>query len=97
MAKRIGGCKRKSRHKTKKSVKNKGKISLRRYFQKFEKGNQVKLFVEPAVQKGSYHMRFHGKSGIIKGKTGKCYKVMIKDGKKAKELVIHPIHLKKVR
>jgi len=95
MVKRIGGTRRKSRHKTSKNVKRKGKISLTKYFQKLEKGDRVKLKIEPAVQKGAFHLRFHGKSGVVKSKIGKCYKVMIKDGKKEKELIVHPIHLKK--
>jgi len=41
-----------------------------------------------------YFPRFHGLAGIVKGKKGNCYQVTIKDGRKTKELVVHPVHLK---
>lgn len=96
MSSRIGGLKRKSRHKLKKEVKNKGKISTSKYMQKFEIGKKVYLHIEPAVQKGIYPTKFMGKIGIIEKEAGNCYNVLIKDGKKEKTLVIHPAHLKKV-
>ena len=93
--KRIGGFRRKSRYKLSKERKNRGKISITRYLQKFEIGQRVDLSVEPAVHKGMYSPRFIGKSGIVSGMQGKCYKVQIKDGGKSKTLIVHPVHLKK--
>lgn len=95
MAQRIGGNRRKTRNKLKKNVRRQGKISLTRYFQKFNEGDKVYLTAEPAVQKGMYFPRFHGKAGIIKGKQGFCYKVQVKDMNKNKIIIIHPVHLKK--
>ena len=40
--------------------------------------------------------RFHGKIGSVVGTRGKAYLVDIKDGRKAKRLISHPVHLKKV-
>lgn len=96
MVKRTGGSRRKSRKKLTKRVADKGKISIRRYLAKFEKGDKVLLRAEPAVQDGLYHMRFHKKRGIIQGNQGKCYVVKIKDFSKAKDLVVHPVHLQRV-
>lgn len=96
MAKRIGGFRRKTRHKLKKHSKRKGKISLQDYFQEFGVGETVCLKIEPSVHKGMCFPRYSGKRGIIQGKRGRCYEVMIKDGKKEKELIIHPIHLKRL-
>ena len=95
MTTRIGGFKRKTRHKLQKSVRQKGKISLKKYFQEFVEGDRCVLKAEPAVQKGMYFPRFHGKSGIISTKRGNCYEVEIKDGKLKKILVVHPVHLLK--
>ena len=95
MVKRIGGFRRKTRSKLKKPFNMKGKISIKNYFQKFEVGDRVLLKAEPAVQTGMYFPRFHSKSGIVKGMKGACYEVKIKDGKKEKILVIHPVHLKR--
>tara|TARA_Y100000310_G_scaffold251715_1_gene258299 strand:- start:16431 stop:16748 length:318 start_codon:yes stop_codon:yes gene_type:complete len=96
MTRRIGGMRRKSRYKFKKERRAKGKISLKKYFQTFTKGEKVYLGVEPAVQKGMYHPRFLGKVGVIEGKQGKCYEVSLKDINKLKKLIVHPIHLVKV-
>jgi len=96
MATRIGGFRRKTRSKLRKSPKEKGKISIRKYFQKFENDTRVCFKAEPAVQKGMYLPRFHGKTGKVVGKTGSCYKVQFKDGKKQKIIIAHPVHLKKL-
>jgi large subunit ribosomal protein L21e len=96
MAQRVGGFRRKTRGKLSKRSGQKGKISLTNYFQKFNKGDIVSLVAEPAVQKGMYFPRFHGKRGTVKGTSGECYKVSITDGGKEKIMVVHPVHLKKV-
>ena len=95
MTKRIGGFRRKTRSKLSKSPRTHGKISLTRYFQEFKVNEKVVLKAEPSFQKAMYFPRFHGLPGIITGKQGECYTVRIKDGNKTKNLVIHPIHLKK--
>lgn len=95
MAQRVGGSRRKTRSKFRKSIRQKGKISLVRYFQNLKPNDKVVLHLEPAVQKGMYHTRYHSKTGVIKQKRGDCYEVIIKDGKKLKNLIIHPVHLKK--
>ena len=95
MATRIGGFRRKTRSKLKKNIREKGKLSLRRFFQSFKTGEKVKLIAEPAYQKGMYFPRFHGKIGEVAGQKGKCYEVKIKDGRAEKLLIVHPIHLRK--
>ena len=95
MATRVGGFRRKTRSKLKKNAKLRGKISIRTFFQGFKVGDHVVLVAEPAIQKGMYFPRYHGKSGIIKGKQGKCYQVAFKDGNKLKTAITHPIHLKR--
>ena len=93
MTQRTGGTRRKSRHKFQKKKADKGKISIRRFFQNLESGDKVLLKLEPSYHKGMYHARFHGKHGIINKKLKNCYEVKIKDGKKEKILIVHPIHL----
>ena len=95
MVKRIGGFRRKTRHKLSKNVRSKGKISLVKYFQEFKKGDNVYLVAEPSVHRGMFYPRFYGKAGVVVGKSGKCYEVQIMDGKKSKTVISHPIHLKR--
>ncbi|MBT4651543.1 50S ribosomal protein L21e [Candidatus Woesearchaeota archaeon] len=96
MVSRIGGTKRKTRHKLTKHFRDKGKVPLSKFFQELSLGDKVVLKVNPTVQKGLYHFRFHSKVGTIKAKRGNCYQVTIKDGGKPKLLNVHPVHLRKL-
>lgn len=95
MTKRIGGSRRKTRHKLAKNIRNKGKISLTRYFQEFKTGERVYLVMEPSVHKARFHPRFYGKSGVVMGKRGECYEVQIKDINRIKNIITHPVHMKR--
>ena len=95
MATRIGSARRKTRQKMTKNPRKRGKFSLRKYLQEFKVGDKVILKLEPAVQKGMYFPRFHGLQGTIAAKKGRCYEVGIKDIKKEKIVIVHPIHLKR--
>ncbi|MFP4524639.1 MAG: 50S ribosomal protein L21e [Candidatus Woesearchaeota archaeon] len=92
---RIGGSRRKKVGIFTKKAREKGKISHRAYLQQFEKGDRVTLKLEPGVQRAAYLPRYHGKSGLVKGRQGECYTVEVKDGNKPKTVVVHPVHLKK--
>jgi len=96
MVTRIGSFNRKSRNKLTKHIRRRGKISTTKYMQSFEDGNKVKFKLEPALKSGMYNLRFHSKVGVVKGRQGACYKVIIKDGSKNKMLKVHPVHLERV-
>ena len=93
--KRTGGSRRKTRHKFQKSRSQKGKISIRKYVQSFNRGDKVLLQIEPSVHKGMYFRRFHSKVGEIEAKRGSCYEISLKEGNKQKTVIVHPIHLTK--
>ena len=95
MVTRKGGVRRKTRYKFTKEKRQRGKISMTKYFQAFSAGDRVLLDVEPAVQKGMYHPQFMGKAGVVKGQRGRCYVVTINDLGKEKKLIVHPVHLKR--
>ncbi|MBW2990984.1 50S ribosomal protein L21e [Candidatus Woesearchaeota archaeon] len=95
MVQRIGGSRRKARYKLKKKKKHKGKLSLKKYLEEYKTGERIVLKPDPFVQKGIFHLRFAGKAGVVKKKTGTCYEVVIKDFKKEKKLIVHPVHMKK--
>jgi large subunit ribosomal protein L21e len=94
--KRIGGSRRKTRQKFTKPLREKGKLSLTRYFDTFEVGEKVLLKAEPSVHEGMYHGRFHGKVGVVQKQKGTCYEVQIDDLGKKKIVIVHPVHLKRV-
>ena len=96
MTKRLGGFRRKTRSKLRKDPRTRSKISIANYLQEFDINDKIILKAEPGIQKAMYFPRFHAKHGIIQGRQGSCYKILIKDGKKDKVLIVHPIHLKRV-
>ena len=89
-----GGSKRKARYKLRKERISRGKMSVSRFMQSFDVGQQVHLSIESSFHKGDYHLQHVGKTGLVKGMRGSCYEVSIKDGNKEKLLIVHPIHLK---
>jgi len=80
----------------KKPIRTRGKISLSRYFQKFENGERVAVIREKAIQ-SSFPKVLQGRTGIIEEKRGKAYLVKIKDKNQEKKYLIEAIHLKKIK
>ncbi|MBT4604006.1 50S ribosomal protein L21e [archaeon] len=97
MVTRIGKGRRKTRHKFKKNVRERGKLSISKYFAKFELQETVALKINSAINKGQFHPRFHGKCGKVTGNRGTCYQIDFKDGSKLKRIFVHPIHLVKLQ
>ena len=67
---------------------------ITRRIQQFENDDLVHIIIDPSIQKGQPHSRFHGKTARVVGKKGKAYILALKDGNKAKELIVTPEHLK---
>ncbi len=89
------GKRRKTRDKLSKSPRERGKVTITRMLQEFEIGDYVHIDIEPSVHYGMPHPRYHGRTGVVVGMRGRCYEVLIKDGKKLKMLIVHPVHLKR--
>ncbi len=96
MVTRQGGNRHGTRQKMRKVKGSHGKFSLRQYLQILKTGDKVALVAESSVHKGLYFRRFHGKIADVVRKQGFCYEVLLKDGNKAKKMIVHPIHLKKL-
>ncbi len=92
--KKSKGFKRRSRYKLKKSIRPTRANVISKKIQTFENGEKVHIIIDSSIHRGQPHPRFHGKTGEVVGQRGKAYLVAIKDGKKAKELIIRPEHLK---
>jgi len=79
-----------------KRIREKGKISFQKYFQKFNSGDSVAVVRELNQQSPGFPKRIQGRTGKIKGKRGAAYVVEIKEYNKMKQYIIKPIHLKKI-
>ncbi|MFH0987114.1 MAG: 50S ribosomal protein L21e [Candidatus Micrarchaeota archaeon] len=87
------GLRSKSRYKTKKNMRDRGKPSVNKMLKKFSKGQTVYICINSSIHSAMPHRRFNGKTGVVTGMQGKCYKVKIKDMNACKEIIIHPVHL----
>ena len=91
------GPRARSRKKLRKRVRERGLPPIRRYLAHFEIGERAAVDIDPSVHEGFPHHRFQGRTGVIVGKQGRCYKLMIRDGGLKKILIVHPVHLKRVQ
>ncbi len=80
----------------KKKMRDKGKIPLSKYFQKFQDGDSVSVKKEPSVI-SSFPLRMQGRTGTVESKRGRSYVVKIKDSRMEKKFLIAPVHLKKIK
>lgn len=91
---RSRGFKSRSRKKLTKRVRPGRSNPITRRIQQFENDDLVHIIIDPSIQKGQPHSRFHGKTAKVVDKKGKAYILALKDGNKAKELIVTPEHLK---
>ncbi|MEM0440077.1 MAG: hypothetical protein QXF45_01485 [Candidatus Caldarchaeum sp.] len=64
------------------------------YLTEYKPGDRVLIYIEPSVQKGSPHRRYHGKIGEIVEKRGRGYVVRV--GDTGTLLSVLPDHLREV-
>ena len=93
MVRKSKGTLFRSRHILKKSARKKGMPALGYLLRKYTLGDKVALIIEPSVQRGMPHRRFHGKTGTIIGKRGRSYLVSLKDMGREKLIISRPEHL----
>ncbi|MBC8435088.1 50S ribosomal protein L21e [archaeon] len=79
-----------------KKIRQRGKISLSDYFRIYKVGDTVAIVKEKSVSSG-HPERIVGKTGKIIGSRGRSKIVELNDGKKIKQFIIKPIHLKKIK
>jgi len=89
------GYRKKSRHKHRKNVRDRGLGSVEKYLIDYEVNNKVDIITDPSQHKrGMPHSRYHGRTGTIIEKRGRCYLVEVKLGNATKTLIIGTEHLR---
>jgi len=90
------GYRNKTRKKHKKNCRDRGLGSIEKYLIDYEISDKVDIITDPSQHKrGMPHRRYHGKTGVIIGKKGRCYEVEVRVGKtKKKMLIIGREHLR---
>lgn len=76
-----------------KGSRDRGKIKVSKLLYEYQSGNQVVVKIDPSVQKGMPHRRYHGKIGTIVDKRGRSYVVNVTQGNAVKTLIVRPEHL----
>ena len=81
---------------TNKRLRQKGKLSLTKYFQQFSKGDTVAIVRNLTVQRPGFPSRMQGRTGVVLSKRGNSYVVAIKDFSREKSYIVRPVHLQKI-
>jgi large subunit ribosomal protein L21e len=87
------GYRHSTRKLLKKSPRKKGLQSLGRMLTKYNVGDQVVIKIDPAIQKGMPHRRYHGKFGVVSEIRGRAYVIKIKTGDTTKQIIARPEHV----
>ena len=94
MVKKSKGTNFRTRKIFSKHPRKRGLPSLSRTLANYEVNSKVNIVIEPSVQKGRPHRRFHGKTGVVLEKRGQAYLIQVSDGKSFKKIIARPEHLK---
>ena len=76
-----------------KEPRERGKLSLSKLLHEYQPGSQVVVKIEPSVQKGMPHRRYHGRVGTVLNKRGRSYVVSVSQGDALREIIVRPEHL----
>ncbi|MBS7607987.1 MAG: 50S ribosomal protein L21e [Candidatus Bathyarchaeia archaeon] len=87
------GYRAKTRKLLRKKPRERGKIKISRLLRNYQPGDNVVIKIDPSVQKGMPHRRYHGRVGTVIGKRGRSYIVSVTQGGAVKEIVVRPEHL----
>lgn len=87
------GYRARTRSLLRKKPRERGKLRLSKLLYDYEAGSKVVIKIEPSVQKGMPHRRYHGKVGTVIGKRGRSYIVSVTQGDAVKEIIVRPEHL----
>ena len=89
------GYRKKTRHKHRKSVRDRGFGSIEKYLLDYEINDKVDVITDSSVHnRGMPHSRFHGRTGTVTGQRGRCYIVEVKLGNATKTLILGKEHLR---
>jgi len=82
-----------TRHLLKKEPRERGKLRLSKLLYEYQPGTRVVVKIDPSVQKGMPHKRYHGRVGVVVSKRGQSYVVSVTQGEAVKEIIVRPEHL----
>ncbi|MEM0314088.1 MAG: 50S ribosomal protein L21e [Candidatus Bathyarchaeia archaeon] len=87
------GYRSRTRRLLRKNPRERGKLKLSKLLHEYQEGSKVVIKIDPSVQKGMPHKRYHGRIGTVIGKRGRSYIVSVTQGDAIREIVVRPEHL----
>jgi len=91
------GPRRRTRKKLQKRARERGLSPITRRFVEYAEGDLADIVIDPSIQRGQPHPRFHGLTGRILARRGRAYLVRVKTGNRFKQVIVRPEHLRKSR
>ncbi len=89
------GYRNKTRTIFRKNCRSRGLGSIEKYLEDYEINDKVDVITDPSQHKrGMPHRRYHGRTGVIIGKRGRCFEVEVKLGNSKKMLIVGKEHLR---
>ncbi|CCC82693.1 50S ribosomal protein L21e [Thermoproteus tenax] len=93
MPKRTHGYRYKSRKLLSKGPRERGPGGLSRLMYEYKEGDRVVIDIDPTYITNAPHRRYQGRVGLVVGRQGAAYIVLVEVGSKVKKLVVPPEHL----
>ena len=91
--KRSHGIRNRNRTLLRRKPRDRGKNPLGRILTPYSLGQMVTISINPSIQKGMPHRRYHGRVGMIAEKRGRAYVVQITTGKVPRLIIARPEHI----
>ena len=95
--KRSQGLRSGSRHKLSRRARERGLSPITRILEQYGVGESVNIVIDPSIQRGQPHHRFHGLTGTVIRMQGKACVVSTNEGDAVKQLIIRPEHLRRAK
>ena len=94
--KRSKGIRNRNRTLLRRKPRDKGKNPLGRLLTVYSPGQIVRISINPSVQKGMPHRRYHGRVGTVAERRGRAYVIEVAAGKLPRIIIARPEHIQPV-
>jgi large subunit ribosomal protein L21e len=95
--KRSKGIRNRNRTLLRRKPRDRGKNPLGRILTVYNPGQMVAISINPSIQKGMPHRRYHGRVGAVVERRGRAYVVSITTGKVPRMIIARPEHILPVK
>jgi large subunit ribosomal protein L21e len=95
--KRSKGIRNRNRTLLRRKPRDRGKNPLGRILTVYNPGQMVAISINPSIQKGMPHRRYHGRVGTVTERRGRAYVIEITTGKYPRQIIARPEHILPVK